>query len=74
MMGKWLGVASKVCQAMTYWILTSKGTVVARSSVAHFTEQDRRNDTLIREQEMFLSKVCELKNYDPLLKGPNIQP
>jgi hypothetical protein len=57
LVGKWLGVASKVGQAMTYWLLTSKGTVIARSSVTHFTEDNMRDPSLIKEQEQFLSKV-----------------
>jgi len=33
-LGWWLGVASNVGQSMTYWLLTEKGTVIARSSVS----------------------------------------
>jgi hypothetical protein len=74
LMKKWLGVASKVGQAMTYWILTSKGTVIARSSVAHFIDQDRRNEKLAKDQNAFLAKIYELKKYDLLIEGPIFQP
>jgi hypothetical protein len=74
LMKKWLGVASKVGQAMTYWILTSKGTVIARSSVTHFTDQDRSNETLAKDQDDFLAKIYELKNMTPLLRDQYSNP
>ncbi|MGH3056569.1 MAG: hypothetical protein ACRDL7_16465, partial [Gaiellaceae bacterium] len=33
-MGRWLGPAKNVGQALTYWILTEKGTIIARSTVS----------------------------------------
>jgi hypothetical protein len=57
LLGKWLGVASKVRQAMTYWVLTSKGTIVARSSVAHLTKMDGRDQNLDKENYL----VCGTK-------------
>ena len=32
-LGRWLGVAHRVGQAMCYWVLTAKGTILARSTV-----------------------------------------
>ena len=32
-LGRWVGVAVSVGQVLTYWILTAKGTVIARSTV-----------------------------------------
>lgn len=40
MIGRWLGVSHRVGSAMCYWILTSKGNVVARTTVQHVTKQD----------------------------------
>ena len=37
-MGRWLGVASDVGQATTYWILTDKCTVIARSSIVRLPD------------------------------------
>jgi hypothetical protein len=33
-LGRWIGVASNVGQALTFWILTEKAQVIARSSIA----------------------------------------
>lgn len=59
-----MGVATKVGQAMTYWILTSKGTVIARSSVAHLTDAEQRDPVQVKDQEMFMTRLSELKSYD----------
>lgn len=37
-MGRWLGVSHYVGSAMCYWILTKKGTVIARTTVQHVTD------------------------------------
>ena len=38
--GRWLGVAHEVGSAMCYWILTSTGKVVSRTTVQHLTDED----------------------------------
>lgn len=45
-LGKWMGVAQDVGQAMTYWVLTSKRTIIARSSIAPLSNIDLRDPTL----------------------------
>jgi hypothetical protein len=40
-LGIWLGVPSKVGQAMTDWVMTSKGSVIACSSVTHLTDSEQ---------------------------------
>ena len=32
-LGRWLGIAHKIGSAMTYWILTCKGSIIPRSTV-----------------------------------------
>jgi hypothetical protein len=39
-LGKWLGVARNVGQAMTYWILTDKMTILARSTIRPITKEE----------------------------------
>lgn len=73
LLGKWLGVATKEGQVMTYWILTDKGKVIARSSVAHLPDLDRRDPERTAEQDQFMTKICQIKNYDPNIKGPIFQ-
>ncbi len=51
---RWLGVAQDVGQAMTYWVLTHKGTVVARSSVTPVTPDDLLDETLEHQKSTFM--------------------
>jgi hypothetical protein len=47
MLGRWLGVAHRVGQAMCYWFLTAKnGTVIARSTVGPITDDELGTDTI----------------------------
>jgi hypothetical protein len=39
-LGRWLGVANRVGSALTYWILTRAGKVVARSTIQHVTIEE----------------------------------
>jgi hypothetical protein len=56
-LGKWLGVANDVDQAMTYWILTSKGMIIARSSMAPLSDLDLQNLTVKNQPDEFV-KTC----------------
>jgi len=73
-LGKWLGVASKVGQAMTYWIMTSKGSVIACSSVTHLTAAEQRDSSIQADKDRFLARICELKRYDLSISGPIFNP
>ncbi len=42
---------------MTYWILTKKRTVIARSSVPPLSEADLRSQTIQQQMEAII-KVC----------------
>lgn len=53
-LGRWLGVAQDVGQAMTYWILTHKGTVVARSSIIPLSLDDALDENLKHQKEAFM--------------------
>ena len=57
-LGRWLGIAESVGQAMCYYILTERGTVIARSTVGRpekgpdplvFHDELRRFDNAVRE-------------------------
>jgi hypothetical protein len=67
-LGKWIGVASKVGQAMMYWVLTPKGTIIARSSVARLSDLERRDPMVIKDQENFMKSLSDLKNYEPVIQ------
>jgi hypothetical protein len=56
-LGKWMGVAEDVGQAMTYWVLTQKGTIIARSSVAPLSDIDLRNPAVKDKMDNFI-KTC----------------
>jgi len=57
-LGRWLGVARDVGQAMTYWLLTEKGTIIARSSVTTVSDLEGREPRMREQQELFMSKVA----------------
>jgi len=61
-LGKWLGVADDIGQAMTYWVLTSKGTIIARSSVAPLSDSDLRNPTIKNQMDEFVKSCCTSKS------------
>jgi hypothetical protein len=46
-LGRWLGVASDVGAAMTYWIATDKYSVIARSSVIPLKEAERCDPVVV---------------------------
>lgn len=50
-LGRWLGVSHDVGQAMTYWILTVKCTIIARSSVKPLDDHELRDPIIISQQE-----------------------
>ena len=60
-LGRWLGVAEDVGQAMTYWVLTDKRTIIARSSVAPLSDVDMRSPS-IKEQFTRFNDKCFLQN------------
>jgi hypothetical protein len=39
-LGRWLGVANRVGSALTYWVLTRAGKVLARSTIQHVTNTE----------------------------------
>ena len=58
-LGRWIGVATEVGQAMTYWLLTAKGTVIARSSVIALQEHEKRNPLVLTHQLEFMKQLKE---------------
>ena len=47
LIGRWLGVSHRVGSAMCFWILTSKGTVVSRTTVQHITKEEILKDDVM---------------------------
>ena len=43
---------------MTYWLLTEKGTIIARSSVTTVSDLEGREPRMREQQELFMSKVA----------------
>ena len=41
--GRWLGVSHRIGSALCYWVLTSKGTVLSRTTVQHVTTDETRD-------------------------------
>jgi hypothetical protein len=62
-LGRWLGIAHDVRQAMTFWVLTGKNTIVARSSVTALTPEETRDEQVKSQQEAFMEKLKQ-RNQD----------
>jgi hypothetical protein len=58
-LGRWLGVAFGVCQAMTYWLLTAKRTVIVRSSVSPLSDINHCDPSISQIQKDFMTKIFE---------------
>jgi hypothetical protein len=69
-LGRWLGVSEDVGQAMTYWILTDKNTVIARSSVKSLEDYECRDPAIISQQERFTAKILDRHQISPGLTEP----
>jgi hypothetical protein len=63
-LGRWLGVASDVGAAMTYWIATDKYSVIARSSVIPLKEAERRDPVVVEKQLSFMRVFKERSKGD----------
>lgn len=61
LLGRWMGIATDVGQAMTYWVLTNKKTIIARSSVAPLTDMDLHNPS-IKDQFDKFNRECFTTN------------
>jgi hypothetical protein len=42
---------------MTYWILTEKRTVIARSLISGLSDLDKRESNVIQKQEAFMARI-----------------
>jgi len=69
-LGRWVGVAGDVGQAMTYWILTSQCTVIARSSVIRLQDYELRDPLILSQQEQFTTQLHERKRLSLTLEEP----
>lgn len=69
--GRVIGIAHEVGQAMVFWVLTDKAKAVARSSVTAISEDEKRVDgvaKLIREYDgKIQDKIGDDKAFDPEL-------
>jgi len=63
-LGRWLGVASDVGAAMTYWIATDKYSVIARSSVIPLKEAEKRDPVVVEKQLSFMRVFKERSKGD----------
>ncbi len=67
-LGRWLGEAHKVGQAMCYWILTSTGKPIARSTVQPISDAEMATDVVKAELVAFDESITEKisKNFEEL--------
>ncbi len=48
-LGRWLGVAHRIGQAMVYYVIPKSGVPLARSTVQPFSDEDKRNPAVTAE-------------------------
>ena len=76
-LGRWLGPAEHVGQALCYYILKPNGQIIARSTVRQLTDEELRNPDEIKEREAFTKQVTEfIGAFDStlILEEPNDEP
>jgi hypothetical protein len=61
-LGRWVGVSNDVGQAMTYWVLTEKCTIIARSSIKSLEDYELRDPMIISQQESFTNRILDRSN------------
>jgi hypothetical protein len=65
-LGRWLGVAHSVGQAMTYWVLKSNGYVIARSTVRPLAPEEIRSDSEKTARHDFMTElISHVGAFDP---------
>jgi Reverse transcriptase (RNA-dependent DNA polymerase) len=65
-LGRWLGVAHNVGQAMNYWILKSNGYVIARSTVRPLTTEEQRSEEEETAKKDFMIRLTNIVGeFDP---------
>jgi hypothetical protein len=57
--GRWVGVANRVGSALTYWITTASGKVVARSTVQHVTAANQLDKNIHKQMMHFQTELNE---------------
>jgi hypothetical protein len=50
---RWLGIAHRVGQALCYWLLTSTGQVIARTTIQSFTNDEKLSPVIQNELKAF---------------------
>ena len=58
--GRWLGVAHRVGNLMSYWILTDAGRVIARTTVQRVTNLEQTTDEVRQRCQQFDQHVTEI--------------
>ena len=72
-LGRWFGVSHRVGSDMTYWILTEKGKLIARSTVQHVLQTELQKDDVKRQVEEFDRLVNDRMNDpDHVLNEPGV--
>ena len=72
--GRWLGVSHRVGSALSYWVLTDKGTVLSRTTVQHFTSDEVLKPAIqeqIREYHVKMSAAID--NHKPTSNLDNLE-
>ena len=59
-----MGVSHRVGTAMCYWILTSNGKVISRTTVQHLTEDEVRNKDIMQEIREYHTELDQILGND----------
>jgi hypothetical protein len=65
-LGRWLGVAHSVVQAMIYWVLKSNGYIIAHSTVRSITDKELRSEAVKLARDSFMTELtAHVGDFDP---------
>ena len=72
-LARWLGVAHRVGSDLCYWIITSDGNVLARTTVQHVTDLDRKQPETAERIKTF-DEALSTRLGDPTHDIPDVVP
>jgi hypothetical protein len=64
-LGRWIGVAHNIGQAMCFWVLSSSGTPIARSTIQPISEAELRSNVVQKAISDFDQAIKEKIGGDP---------
>ena len=73
-LGRWLGVADTIGSGHVFHVITNTGNVISTSSVTHLTDEERKEDQIIKAiLDMDNSMESKIGNYrEAIIQGNEV--